>query len=352
MSGGVDSSVAAWLMRESGFDCEGATMVLYPEADGSHIRDACDAARRIGIPFHVCDFSETFDELVISRFTSEYIRGATPNPCIDCNRHIKFGCFLEHALSSGFDMIATGHYAQISRVNDRYQLCKGADPQKDQSYMLYTLTQEKLSRIALPLGGITKSDVREIAAAQCFASAGSKESQDICFIPDGDYYRFIESRLSESGLRDSGPGVNLCEATLPGPGRFIDAGGRDLGMHKGIHHYTIGQRRGLGISSPHSLYVCDIDPVKNTVTLGSNDNLYTKELFVRDINLIAAEKFDSPIRLSVKIRYRQSEQPATVWQQEAGVLRIEFDRPQRAVTKGQAAVLYDGNTVVGGGTIY
>ena len=366
MSGGVDSSAAAWLIHESGYDSEGATMLLYPDSEGlgskgpnsegpdskgpdsEYIDDARDAARRIGIPFNICDFSDAFGKLVIGRFVDEYMRGATPNPCIACNRHIKFGRFLEHALNSGFDLIATGHYAQISRVNGRYLLSKGADIQKDQSYMLYTLTQDKLSRIMLPLGNLQKSDVREIARVQGFAGALRKESQDICFVPDGNYPGFIEEFCG------SKPGrfidENGCEAALK-PGRFIDENGNYLGMHKGIHHYTVGQRRGLGISASHPLYVSAIDPVCNTVTLGSKENLFSKELIARDINLIATDRFDAPMRFSVKIRYSQTEQSATVWQLEDDVLRIEFDRLQRAVTKGQAAVLYDGNTVIGGGTI-
>ena len=343
MSGGIDSTVAAMLAIEEGIECAGAIMKLYPgashgasdiESDGEP--DARTAAEQLGIQLHIFDFSEFFEKQVIERFIEAYREGRTPNPCIDCNRNLKFGRLLEKAHEMGKDGIITGHYAQIERAaNGRYLLKKGTDPAKDQSYVLYSLKQEQLSCIRFPLGGLTKSEVREIAHSAGLKNAKKKESQDICFVPDGDYAGFIEKHTEEH----------------PREGRFIDAGGNDLGKSKSIIHYTIGQRRGLGLAMPYPPYVLDIRPETDTIVIGRNEQLYSKSLVMRDINIIPAERLDAPVRAHVKIRYNHAGQPATVRQIGDDALQVEFDEPQRAITKGQAAVIYDDETVIGGGTI-
>ena len=346
MSGGVDSTVAAWLIKNSGYDCIGAMMKLYTNDDiglGSDsgccsLADAYDARRaaeRMDIPFFVFNFTEAFAEQVIRRFAAAYENGRTPNPCIDCNRYMKFERLLHKANEIDCACIATGHYAKIAYENGRYLLIKGADPLKDQSYVLYAMTQNQLSKTVFPLGGLTKAEVRAIADEQGFINAKKQESQDICFAPDGNYAAFIErytDRRTEKG-------------------RILDLQGRDIGEHEGVIHYTVGQRRGLGISASTPLYVCSICPVSNTVVVGPEESLYSRELIARDINLIAAEKLDAPIRAGARIRYNQPEQPATVRQLDEDTLHVEFDSPQRAITKGQAVVIYDGGTIIGGGTI-
>ena len=343
MSGGVDSSVAAWILKEKGHDCVGAMMKLYEgggecESGCCSLADAQDArivSHRLGIPFYVFNFTSTFDERVIERFVKAYRNGYTPNPCIDCNRFLKFERFLARAREIDCERIATGHYARIEQGSGRFLLKKGADESKDQSYVLYAMTQEQLSRTLFPLGELTKPEVREIARERGFINAKKRDSQDICFAPDGDYAGFIERYTGDTFSR----------------GRFIDTHGNDLGEHKGIIHYTVGQRRGLGISAPEPLYVCEVCPQSNTVVVGGQELLFTKTLIAHDINLIQLTKIDAPIRVKAKIRYRHQEQPATVWQLDEDTLRVEFKQPQRAITKGQAVVLYDGDVVVGGGTI-
>ena len=345
ISGGVDSSAAALLLKKQGYDCTGAVMRLftdaisanksYTSADASPIADARTAAGQIGIPFRVFDFTEAFAAQVINRFTEAYKTGSTPNPCVDCNRNIKFGYFHNAALETGCEYIATGHYARIDCDNGRYLLKKGSDMLKDQSYVLYALKQETLSHTIFPLGGLTKTDVRNIALSHGLTCAEKSESQDICFVPDGDYAGFIE--------RNTG--------AISRPGRFIDTEGNDIGEHKGLHRYTIGQRRGLGISAREPLYVCSIDPENNTVVVGSDEKLFSKTLTARSINLIPVDTLDSPVRVTAKVRYKQPEQPAIVRQLDSDTLRVEFDKPQRAITRGQSVVLYDGDTVIGGGII-
>lgn len=346
MSGGVDSSVAAWLLKEQGYDCAGAMMKLYTNDDIGADRengccsledsgDARDVAYRLGIPFHMFNFTKCFSEQVIGRFIDAYQKGATPNPCIDCNRYLKFERFLMRARELEMDYIATGHYARITHDGGRYLLKKGADSSKDQSYVLYSMTQEQLSHTLLPLGELRKAQVREIALEYGFVNARKRDSQDICFVPDGNYPEFIERYTGAVSHK----------------GSFVDINGHELGEHKGIIHYTVGQRRGLGLAMPEPVYVHAISPENNTVTVATADKLYSKVLTVRDINLIPVEKLDAPVKARVKIRYKQPEQPATIWQTDADMLRIEFDEPQRAITKGQSAVIYDGDTVVGGGTI-
>jgi tRNA-specific 2-thiouridylase len=347
MSGGVDSSVAATLLKEQGFECTGAMMKLF---DGNasetgrktccSLEDAADArsvAHRLDIPFYVFNFKKTFAEQVIERFARAYMEGATPNPCIDCNRYLKFERFLRRADELEIGRVATGHYARIEydAGGKRYLLKKGADPDKDQSYVLYAMTQAQLARTLFPLGGLRKAEVREIAREQGLVNAAKRESQDICFVPDGDYARFIEEYIGKQ----------------PTPGLFLDSDGNAFGQHRGVVHFTVGQRKGLGLSAPAPLYVRAIDPKNNTVTVCGEKELYTKTLLVRDINLILTDRLAAPVRAGVKIRYRQSEQPATVTQVDEGILRVDFDSPQRAIAKGQAAVFYDGGLLIGGGTI-
>ena len=346
MSGGVDSSVAAWLLKNSGYDCVGAMMKLYTNegigADRENgccsLQDAEDAravAFRLDIPFYVFNFTACFAEQVIRRFIHAYQNGLTPNPCIDCNRYLKFERFARRAREIDCDYMATGHYARIERDHERWLLKKGADASKDQSYVLYAMTQTQLSRTLFPLGGLTKAKVREIAAAQGFINAKKRDSQDICFVPDGDYAGFIQRHTEKTSIK----------------GRIVDTNGHALGEHKGIFHYTVGQRRGLGLAAAEPMYVCSVCPESNTVIVGPHDQLYTKTLIARDINLIPMERLDAPLQVGAKIRYRHPEQPATVWQLDADTLRVEFDSPQRAITTGQAVVLYDGDTVIGGATI-
>lgn len=348
MSGGVDSSVSAYLLKEQGFGCTGAMMKLYAAKDGCESRsgacctleDAADARAvcfRMEIPFYVFNFSDHFEKQVIDRFVSAYQSGFTPNPCIDCNRYMKFARFLQRAREIQMDFIATGHYARVEydAGSRRYLLKKAADACKDQSYVLYFMTQAQLAGTLFPLGGLLKSQVREIALDQGFINARKKESQDICFVPDGEYAKFIEGYA----------GTPFQE------GRFMDCHGKDLGAHKGIAHYTIGQRRGLGLAAAHPLYVCAIRPETGVVMVGDETRLYSRSLTARDVNMIPFDRLQGPLRVHAKIRYGQPEQPATVFPLEENALRVDFDQPQRAVTKGQAVVLYDGDVVLGGGVI-
>lgn len=346
MSGGVDSSTAALLLKAAGYDCIGCTMKLYDgESDEASVyrsccslddvEDARSVAFRLGIPYYVFNFKDAFREAVINKFISSYENGLTPNPCIDCNRYLKFGKLLHRARELGCDAVATGHYARIEEKNGLYTLKKALDPAKDQSYFLYSITQEQLARTRFPLGSMTKTEVRRIARTNGLVSAAKPDSQDICFVPDGDYAAAIE-RLS---------GQMCC------PGQFVDLDGNVLGEHKGIIHYTIGQRRGLGLSSPEPLYVCDISARDNTVTLGHQKDLFRSSVDVVDINWISGKAPVGSIRCTVKLRSRQPEQSVTVLPMGADAIRLQFEKPQRAVTPGQAAVLYDGETVLGGGVI-
>ncbi len=346
MSGGVDSSVAAYLLLQQGFSVVGATMKLFQNSDIDvpkekaccsldDVEDAKSVCARLGVPHYVLNMTADFQTEVMDRFVRSYEQGFTPNPCIDCNRYMKFERLLRKAIALEMDYVATGHYARVEKQGDRLVLKKAADSQKDQSYVLYSLTQEQLRHTLFPLGGLTKTEVREIAETNGFVNAKKHDSQDICFVPNGDYFSFIEKYTGK---------------TYPA-GDFVDSQGKVLGTHKGIIRYTVGQRRGLGLALPASMYVVEKDLPNNRVVLGFNEDLFSKEVTVKDINLTACDALEAPVHLSAKIRYNQTEQPATVTQIDENTLKIVFDAPQRAVTRGQAAVLYDGDTVIGGGTI-
>lgn len=346
MSGGVDSSVAAYLMRNAGYDCIGVTMKLHTETEGilqrtstccslDDVEDARQVAHRLGIPYYVFNFSGDFDREVVERFVCAYESGMTPNPCIDCNRHLKFDRLYRRAQELGCEWVVTGHYARIVREGGRYLLKKSTVPNKDQSYVLYALTQEQLAHTLFPLGDMGKDETRRIAAEQGFYNADKPDSQDICFVPDGDYAAFI-CRYRGRSYPD---------------GDFVDQNGQVLGRHKGIIHYTLGQRKGLGIAAGEPLYVVQIDAVHNRVVLGKNADLFSRELDARDFNWIACDEPTGSIRVQAKVRYRQAEQWATVTVSAPNRIHLVFDEPQRAITRGQAVVLYDGDTVVGGGVI-
>jgi len=340
MSGGVDSSVAAALMLEQGFQCVGITLKLYKGESRccslADVNDAKNVAFSLGMDHYVLNFTEEFDKQVIRHFIETYEQGATPNPCIECNRHIKFNLLLLRARQLDFDYLVTGHYARVAKdVNGRYLLLKASDEKKDQSYVLYCLTQKQLQCSCFPLGGLSKNEVRKIAEDKKFVNAAKGESQDICFVPDGDYGSFIE---------------NYTGKTYP-HGDIIDMAGKKIGTHKGLIRYTIGQRRGLGVAANVPVYVTDKSVADNTVTLGTDDALFRKSLTAKEINLIACEDLKKPLRVMVKTRYLQAAQSATAEQTGEDGLHIEFDSPQRAITPGQAVVMYDGDIVVGGGTI-
>jgi tRNA-specific 2-thiouridylase len=348
MSGGVDSSVAAYLLQQTGICCEGAIMRLYAgshsamDIDGSQasqdgIDDAAKIADRLNMKFHVLDCTQAFNDQVIRRFIDCYECGQTPNPCVDCNRHLKFDLFLQHALKLGCNYVATGHYARIKTdsVSGRHLLYKATDPTKDQSYFLYTLNQFQLSHVLFPLGDLTKQQVRQIAQEEGFINAKKQDSQDICFIPDGDYLSFMKEWTGKA---------YPC-------GDFLDRSGQVVGQHQGAVGYTIGQRKGLGLAMGEPVYVCAKDMENNTVTVGPNEALFHTTLRARNWNWFPFETLTTPLRVMAKARSRMAEQPATVYPEEDGAAVVVFDEPQRALTPGQAVVLYNGEMVVGGGTI-
>ncbi|MBR4668059.1 MAG: tRNA 2-thiouridine(34) synthase MnmA [Butyrivibrio sp.] len=346
MSGGVDSSVAAFEMVKNGYKCMGCTMRLYENDmigedilgtccsinDTNDARAVCD---RIGIPYNIYHYEAEFKDKVIEPFVCSYERGETPNPCIRCNRYLKFDSLYKKAQEMGYDYIVTGHYARIREKDGRFYLLKAKDLNKDQSYVLYDLTEEQLSHTAFPLGEYTKDQVREIADENGFVTSHKKESQDICFVPDGDYAGMIE--------RYRGHGYEK--------GNFVDLEGNILGTHDGIINYTIGQRRGLGIPADRRLYVTRLNVDKNEVILADNADLFKTDLIIRDFHWITGEVPLEPVRCSAKIRYRHKEQPATLTVLDDNTARLSFDEPQRAITAGQSAVLYDGDIVLGGGII-
>ena len=346
MSGGVDSSLAAKLMKDCGYDCIGCMMKLYHNEDAGvgrthtccsldDVEDARSVAYKLGMPFYVFNFTDAFRDTVIRKFIESYEKGITPNPCIDCNRYMKFEKLYERAKILGCDYIVTGHYARIEKEDDKFVLKKALDETKDQSYALYSMTQEQLARTIFPLGNMRKTEVRAIAEESGFANADKPDSQDICFVPNGDYARVIEMHTGKQYPR----------------GNFVDKYGNILGWHNGIIHYTIGQRRGLGVSSSRPLYVCDICTKDGNIVLGSNDDLFSHEMNVANFNWISGVVPHGEFRCKAKIRYRQVEQWATVIPTGEDTIHIIFDEPQRAITPGQAAVLYDDELVVGGGVI-
>ncbi|MDR1326506.1 MAG: tRNA 2-thiouridine(34) synthase MnmA [Treponema sp.] len=340
MSGGVDSSVAAYLVKQAGFDCVGITMKLFDGADNrccslSDVNDARNVAYRLDIPYYVLNFTGEFEDQVIRKFIETYKQGATPNPCIDCNRYLKFERLLLRAFQIEADYVATGHYARVEKSGERFLLKKALDTRKDQSYVLYTLTQDQLAHTLFSLGTLTKEETRDLARAQGFVNAKKQDSQDLCFVPDGDYAAFIERYTGVQAM----------------PGNIIDESGAVLGQHRGLIRYTIGQRRGLNLSFGEPRYVAAKSVTDNTLVLAREASLYTKTLIASDLNLIAYEKLDKPLRVRVKTRYLQAEQDALLEQIDDNHIRVEFDVPQRAITAGQAAVCYDGDTVICGGVI-
>ncbi|MBE6963892.1 MAG: tRNA 2-thiouridine(34) synthase MnmA [Ruminococcaceae bacterium] len=345
MSGGVDSSVAAALLLQAGCQVSGINARMLggvAETGGAcgsqrDTEDAAAVARRLGIPFHVVDLSEPFRNTVIQNFISEYERGRTPNPCAVCNRHVKFGALLEQVRALGGDAIATGHYARVrfDEISGRYQLLRGADRKKDQSYFLYALTQAQLSRVRFPLGGLEKQQVRQIAEELGLVNAAKRDSQDICFVPNGKYAEFIEQTAGK---------------TFPF-GDFLDGDGRVLGRHKGIIRYTLGQHKGLGLSTETPLYVLEKNAADNTIRLGPDSALWSHSLTAERMNWIAIPALTEPVAVTVKTRYTQQEAAAVAEPMADGRVRVVFDEPQRAVTAGQVVALYDGDVVVGGGII-
>lgn len=346
MSGGVDSSVAARLLLEQGYECVGVTMKLFgnqtvglekghPCCTLDDVEDAREVARRLGIPHYVFNFSDDFEEKVIRRFIDAYERGETPNPCVDCNRFLKFDRLYRRARELGCGYIATGHYARIVEAGaGGFRLAKAADLSRDQSYVLYPIPRERLAHTLFPLGELTKAQVREIAQREGFVNARKHDSQDICFVPDGDYLAFMERHTGK---------------TYP-EGDILDLEGRVVGRHRGAAGLTIGQRRGVGVSSERRIYVCAKCMADNTVTVGPEEALYASECVAADFNWLVAPP-DAPFTALAKTRYRQREQPVRVIPGGDSV-RLEFTQPQRAVTPGQAAVVYDEEgTVLGGGTI-
>ena len=348
MSGGVDSSVTAWLMQREGYDCTGVTMRLYraPGTERTSQKSCCsdsdedDAAYvcwQLGIPFESLCCTGAFEKTVIRNFIREYEAGRTPNPCIVCNRCLKFDLLMNYALEKGFDCLATGHYARVAREEQsgRWQLRKALDDSKDQSYVLYMLSQEQLARLKFPLGDKSKAETRAIAETAGLVNAAKHESQDICFIPDGDYAAFLERW---TGRRDP-------------EGELLDMNGNVIGRHRGAIRYTVGQRRGLGFAAGERVYVVGKDMEKNTVTVGPESALYRTELTADHVNWLSVPEPEGPLRVTARTRYRQRERAGTVYPLPGNRLRLVFDEPQRAVTAGQAVVLYDGDLVLGGGTI-
>lgn len=346
MSGGVDSSVSALLMQNQGYECIGCTMKLYDNTEDdtayektcctlTDVEDAKDVCRRLGISHYVFNFKDAFKEKVIDKFVSCYLCGSTPNPCIECNDHLKFARLYEKAQILGCDKIVTGHYARIIERDGSYHLYTAPDPAKDQSYVLYRLSQEQLSHTIFPLGEISKEETRRIAEENGLINARKKDSQDICFIPDGDYARVVEEYTDQKII----------------PGDFVDLNGNVLGRHKGIIHYTVGQRKGLGIAYEYPLYVVKIDVENNRVVLGPNDALFSDSLDACNACWTMQNPPADSFEASVRVRYHGKNVPALVTMAGSDKFHVKFYEPVRAITPGQAAVIYDGDEVLGGGTI-
>jgi tRNA-specific 2-thiouridylase len=350
MSGGVDSAVAAAILKEEGYQVIGVTMQVWPrdkQADDANrfggccgisaVEDAKRVAFKLGIPHYVMNFRDIFAQRVIADFCHEYSLGRTPNPCIRCNQYIKFDALLERAKKLGAEFVATGHHARVDKdeTKGRYLLKKGADQAKDQSYVLYTLTQEQLGHTLLPIGNFTKQRVREIAGELGLPVAAKPESQEICFIPDNNYPNFLKEHIPE--------------AVKPGP--ILDKQGNILGEHRGMLFYTIGQHKRLGISAKERLYVTAIDRQRNTIIVGSKQEVYSRELIATGLNWIAFDELRQPMIIKAKVRYRHQEAEARVTPLNEAKAYVKFNQPEFAITPGQAVVLYDGDIVIGGGVI-
>lgn len=348
MSGGVDSSVAAYLLKEQGYDVVGVTMQIWQDESNDIVEDhggccglsAVDDARRVAamldIPYYVMNFKNEFKRDVIDYFVKEYKEGRTPNPCIACNRYVKWESLLTRSLSIGADYIATGHYARITQLpNGRYAIRNSVTAKKDQTYALYNLTQEQLSRTLMPIGDYTKDEVRAIAERIGLTVAHKPDSMEICFVPDNDYAGFIERETGYESI----------------PGDFVDTQGNVIGRHKGVIHYTVGQRKGLGIALGKPAFVVAIKPDTNQVVIGDNGDVFSDRLYANHINLMAASDITEPVHLKAKIRYSHEGAMCTVKKIADDTIECIFDEPVRAITPGQAVVLYDGDYVYGGGTI-
>ena len=334
MSGGVDSSAAALILKDSGYDVSGITLTLCGKDNSGDIRDAKAVCEKLGIGHTVLDLSDEFKKYVISDFINEYKAGRTPNPCIVCNKNIKFGAMLDKAIELGFDKIATGHYAQVKEENGRFLLLRGADKSKDQSYVLYSLNQHQLSHLLLPLGGISKAEVREKSQSAGLITADRPDSQDICFVPNGDYAAFIEET----------------DGFVSKKGDYVDINGNILGKHSGVIRYTLGQRKGLGIALGKPQFVIDKNPDTNRVVLGDEEHLFKRQVYTEQNNFIPFDELKTALPVTAKLRYRHKEEPAVIYPYKDGIM-IEFSQPQRAPSPGQAAVFYYSDVVIGGGII-
>jgi tRNA-specific 2-thiouridylase len=346
MSGGVDSSVAAYLLKEQGYDVIGVTMQVWPEDEEyeerqggccslSSVEDARRVADKLNIPFYVMNFKDVFKANVIDYFIDEYVQGRTPNPCIACNKFIKFDEFLKKATAMGADYIATGHYATIEHIDNRYIIKKSEDDKKDQTYVLYNFTQFQLAHTLMPCGEYKKDRIREIAKELGLRVYNKKDSVEICFIPDNDHGAYIKKQVPNK-IRE---------------GNFVDKKGNILGKHKGIVYYTIGQRKGLGIALGTPMFVIDINPLRNEVVLGSEEDIFKTNLVAKDMNFIPFDTLKEPMQVEAKIRYSAKPSKAVIYPYGDGKVRVEFEHKQRAITKGQSVVFYDGDILLGGGLI-
>ncbi len=344
LSGGVDSAVAAHLLKEQGYNVIGVTMQIWQEGADDYsdpldipaIRDAKNVADKLEIPFHVLNFRQEFKDKVIAYFIDEYFNGRTPNPCTVCNRLVKWEALLDRCREFGADYVATGHYAGITKLpNGRYTIKNSITAAKDQTYALYSLNQEQIAHTLMPLGAYVKDEIREIAKSLDLPVANKPDSMDICFVPDGDYAKFI---YEHSGRTSE-------------PGNFVDTNGNVIGTHKGLIHYTIGQRKGLGLSMGHPVFVVKLKPETNEVIIGENDDIFHKTLYANRLNFMSIEKLEGELRVNAKIRYNHKGAACTIKMVEDDLVECTFDEPQRAMTPGQSVVFYENDYIVGGGTI-